>query len=150
MVTMTNEVESWGSPHYKFYGLAKDTKPTENVPENSEFRELDTGADFYFSEGLWHPSPASSDGGSSSACAEPFIVMLTAEGSTITGNATFGEIFNAKYAGQTVALNLGENNSSSVLDANISDNTVSLAFVMNGQIAQVSGAADSAISMELG
>lgn len=101
MVTMTNEVESWGSPHYKFYGLAKDTKPTENVPENSEFRELDTGADFYYSEGSWHPSPASSDGGSSSAGAEPFIVTITVGANDeYVGDKTYKEVYDAFSAYQ--------------------------------------------------
>lgn len=37
----------------EYRGLSSDTKPTENVQENSLFLELDTGDFYYFADGDW-------------------------------------------------------------------------------------------------
>lgn len=153
MVTMTNEVESWGSPHYKFYGLAKDTKPTENVPENSEFRELDTGADFYFSEGSWHPSPASSDGGSSSGGASSLVIVLQDDGNgTYTGSDTNSDIYNAFRGGQPVVLDCGDGAFVMFLLSALYDQKESIyAFTarFNGDDIEWYGTGDSAVSISM-
>lgn len=51
-VTYINNVTSWQYPDYRYYGLSTDNKPTA-VPENSMFTELDTGLEYYFSDGVW-------------------------------------------------------------------------------------------------
>lgn len=38
---------------YEFSGLSMDTKPTDNVPVNSLFLELDTGDFYYFTGTTW-------------------------------------------------------------------------------------------------
>ena len=52
MVTKANLATSASYPLYQFYGLADDQKP-EDVAENSLFLELDTGDEYYFSDGEW-------------------------------------------------------------------------------------------------
>lgn len=37
----------------KWIGLASDTKPSSDVPEGSEFHEIDTGMEFLYYNGAW-------------------------------------------------------------------------------------------------
>lgn len=52
MVTYVNKVTSWNYPYMEYHGLSTDTKPTD-APVNSMFMELDTGDEYYFSDGEW-------------------------------------------------------------------------------------------------
>lgn len=38
---------------YEYKGLSTDTKPTEGVPVNALFLELDTGAFYYYDGTAW-------------------------------------------------------------------------------------------------
>lgn len=58
--------ERGGSYDYEFKGTSLDTKPTENVAENSLFYELDTGRFYYFTGSSWDEIPGAGGGGGSS------------------------------------------------------------------------------------
>ena len=55
--------ERGGSYDYEFKGTSSDTKPTENVAENSLFYELDTGSFYYFTGSSWEEIPGAGGGG---------------------------------------------------------------------------------------
>ena len=52
-VTYVNKITSWQYPYLEYHGLSTDNKP-DDAPENSIFVELDTGAEYYFSNGEWN------------------------------------------------------------------------------------------------
>jgi len=51
-VTRFNLANSAEYPRYRYYCSSTDDKP-DDVPENSTLLELDTGAEYYFSDGEW-------------------------------------------------------------------------------------------------
>lgn len=101
MVTYINKVTSWEHPYMEYRGLSTDTKPTD-VPVNAKFVELDTGVEYYFSEGTWNIAPSPSGDGSGSGGAEKFVVTFTESNGDITADKTIAEIIEAKEAGDIV------------------------------------------------
>ena len=110
MITMVNKVTSWQYPRYKYVGLSTDDKDAlVGVPENSTFKELDTGVEYYFSDGSWNEAPTASGSnhgsgsGSGGGSAERFVVTLTQSGGTWSADESIADIVAANTAGKTVA-----------------------------------------------
>ena len=51
-MAITNRL-SHSTNYVELEGLSSDTKPTENIGENSKFYELDTKDEYYFTDGAW-------------------------------------------------------------------------------------------------
>jgi len=80
-------------------GLSTDTKPTD-VPNGSEYREMDTGKKFLYSaagtEWIEQPGSGGSGGGGS---VEPLIVQLIVDGGNKRMDKTWQEIHDAMLSG---------------------------------------------------
>ena len=83
-------------------GLSTDTKPV-NVPNGSEFREMDTGKDFMYDEasGEWKEQPKKGGGGGGG---EPLIIEMVAVEETHELSVTYKEIKDAMMEGKNVYL----------------------------------------------
>lgn len=84
----------------------------------------------------------------------PLIVTLTESGGTITGDKTYQEVNEARFAGRPVDLVMTGYVCSSVLDVSDGEvdgeSTISVTFIANGQLATATGAPSDYIGITLG
>ena len=84
-------------------GLSTDTKPV-NVPNGSEFREMDTGKKFLFSAaGMeWIEQPCCGGGSGGGGSVEPLVVHVIVENGVTQLDQTSSTIYDAYLAGTPI------------------------------------------------
>jgi len=158
-VTWSNLGASWQSPHYEYRGLSTDTKPTD-VPVNSTFRELDTGASFYFSDGEWNPArlPQENSSSSSNGGSGNLLVVLSIDendNTVATSEVTYGDVLASMRSGIPVMFTPADGidavGAGLVICAEVmSNSTIALHFgSVSGTIDSTSGGQDDPIQIEL-
>lgn len=158
-VTWSNLGASWQSPHYEYRGLSTDTKPTD-VPVNSTFRELDTGASFYFSDGEWNPArlPQENSSSSSNGGSGNLLVVLSIDendNTFATSEVTYGDVLASMRSGIPVMFILADGaysgGASLVMCAEVNlDSTITLYFgSVSSTIDSTSGGQDDPIRIIL-
>ena len=90
-------------------GLSTDAKPTD-VPNGSEFREMDTGKKFLYSAAgtEWIEQPCCGGGSGGGGSVEPLIVEITDNNGRYTMNEKAVTVHNAFIGGSSVIFNYKE------------------------------------------